>query len=70
MTLDGQEWTENPWGDAAVSRDYDSYNMFSLGININLGSKSVEPLWWLNPLDWHMQKYAIQTDEIAETCIA
>jgi outer membrane protein OmpA-like peptidoglycan-associated protein len=26
--------------------------MLSLGININLGSKSVEPLWWLNPLDY------------------
>jgi len=50
--LDGQEWAEHPWGDASLTRDYDSYNMLSLGININLGSKSVEPLWWVNPLDY------------------
>ncbi|MEO7983045.1 MAG: hypothetical protein ABI688_03080 [Bacteroidota bacterium] len=50
--LDGQRWEEHPYGDAALTRDFDAYNMFSLGLNINLGSKSVEPLWWLNPLDY------------------
>lgn len=50
--LDGQRWQENPVGDAAQTRDYDSYNFTSLGLNINLGAKSVEPLWWLNPLDY------------------
>jgi outer membrane protein OmpA-like peptidoglycan-associated protein len=50
--LDGQRWQEHAWGDAVLTRDFDSYNYFSLGLNINLGSKSVEPLWWLNPLDY------------------
>ncbi len=46
--LDGQRWAEQ--GD--LTRDFDSYNYLSLGLNINLGAKSVEPLWWLNPLDY------------------
>ncbi|MFI5131908.1 MAG: OmpA family protein [Chitinophagales bacterium] len=50
--LDGQRWAENPWGDASLTADYDSYNFLSLGINYNIGSKAVEPLWWLNPLDY------------------
>jgi outer membrane protein OmpA-like peptidoglycan-associated protein len=50
--LDGQRWQEHAWGDAVLSRDYDSYNFLSVGLNINIGAKSVEPLWWLNPLDY------------------
>ena len=50
--LDGQQWQENPRGDASTTGDNDSYNYLSLGLNFNLGSKSVEPLWWLNPLDY------------------
>jgi hypothetical protein len=50
--LDGQRWQEHAYGDAVLTRDFDSYNMASIGINYNLGSKSVEPLWWLNPLDY------------------
>jgi outer membrane protein OmpA-like peptidoglycan-associated protein len=50
--LDGQRWQEHAWGDAVLTRDFDSYNFLSLGLNFNLGSKSVEPLWWLNPLDY------------------
>jgi outer membrane protein OmpA-like peptidoglycan-associated protein len=50
--LDGQRWQEQPWGAAALTSDYDSYNFLSLGLNINLGAKSVEPLWWVNPLDY------------------
>jgi outer membrane protein OmpA-like peptidoglycan-associated protein len=50
--LDGQRWQESAYGDASLTRDYDSYNFLSLGLNINLGAKSVEPLWWLNPLDY------------------
>ena len=46
--LDGQQWAEQ--GD--LTRDYDSYNYLSIGVNYSLGSKSVEPLWWLNPLDY------------------
>jgi outer membrane protein OmpA-like peptidoglycan-associated protein len=50
--LDGQQWQEHPRGDAALTSDFDSYNYATIGLNINLGAKSVEPLWWLNPLDY------------------
>lgn len=50
--LDGQRWQEHAAGDAVMTRDFDSYNMLSIGLNFNLGAKSVEPLWWLNPLDY------------------
>jgi hypothetical protein len=50
--LDGQRWQEAAKGDAVMTRDFDSWNVLSLGLNFNLGGKSVEPLWWLNPLDY------------------
>jgi outer membrane protein OmpA-like peptidoglycan-associated protein len=50
--LDGQQWQEHVYGDAALTSDFDSYNFATIGLNINLGAKSVEPLWWLNPLDY------------------
>ncbi len=50
--LDGQQWQEAAAGDAVQTRDFDSYNFLSLGLNFNLGGKHVEPLWWLNPLDY------------------
>jgi len=50
--LDGQQWQEHAIGDAALTPNWDSYNYLSLGLNFNLGAKSVEPLWWLNPLDY------------------
>ncbi len=50
--LDGQRWQEHAQGDAVMTRDFDSYNMLSVGLNINIGAKSTEPLWWLNPLDY------------------
>jgi outer membrane protein OmpA-like peptidoglycan-associated protein len=50
--LDGQRWQEAAIGNPTLTRDYDSYNFLSLGLNINLGAKAVEPLWWLNPLDY------------------
>lgn len=50
--IDGQRWQENVRGAAVLTSDYDAYNFASLGLNINLGSKSTEPLWWLNPLDY------------------
>ena len=50
--LDGQRWQENHPGAPALTRDYDAYNYLSVGLNFNLGAKSVEPLWWLNPLDY------------------
>src|SRR6218665_3702542 len=50
--LDGQRWQEHPQGDAALTGDWDSYNYLSLGLNFNIGAKAVEPLWWVNPLDY------------------
>jgi outer membrane protein OmpA-like peptidoglycan-associated protein len=52
--LDGQQWQEMDINAShiAQTRDYDSYNFLSVGLNIALGGKSVEPLWWLNPLDY------------------
>lgn len=54
--LDGQQWQENGVAGSgtatAQTRDFDSYNFLSLGINMAIGGKSVEPLWWLNPLDY------------------
>ncbi|WP_205514228.1 OmpA family protein [Longitalea arenae] len=51
--LDGNQWQENGPGTAtAQTRDYDTYNFLSVGINVAIGNKAVEPLWWLNPLDY------------------
>lgn len=52
--LDGVRWQNVglPPGARVLSPDYDVYNMASIGLNINLGSRSVQPLWWLNPLDY------------------
>jgi outer membrane protein OmpA-like peptidoglycan-associated protein len=54
--LDGQQWQSNyvtgGTNGIAQTRDFDSYNFLSVGINFSLGGKSVEPLWWLNPLDY------------------
>lgn len=50
--LDGQRWQESPMGNAALTRDYDAWHYTSVQLNVNLGAKSVEPLWWMNPLDY------------------
>lgn len=50
--LDGRQWQIAPVGDPAQTSEFDSYNFLSLGINYNVGGKAVQPLWWLNPLDY------------------
>ncbi|MEO5647627.1 MAG: OmpA family protein [Chitinophagaceae bacterium] len=50
--LDGQRWQESANGDAALTPNNDAYNYASIGLNYNFRGKSVEPLWWLNPLDY------------------
>lgn len=50
--LDGQRWQAFPFGDAAQTREFDTYNYMSVGLNINLGKKAVQPLYWMNPLDY------------------
>ena len=47
--LDGQEWQE--WG--AQTKDWDRPVFTNASLNFNLGGKNtVEPLWWMNPLDY------------------
>lgn len=50
--LDGQQWQANSSAAPAQTRDYDTYNLTTLGLNIAFGGKAVEPLWWINPLDY------------------
>ncbi len=51
--IDGQEWQETGSTTVhALTRDFDSYNFLSVGLNYNIGRKAVEPLWWINPLDY------------------
>jgi len=55
--VDGQQWQNNytsgAWQSVAQTRSADSYNFLSVGINYNIFAKhAVEPLWWLNPLDY------------------
>lgn len=50
--LDGQRWQESPAGDAVLTRDYDTYNFLSLGVNYAFGKNRTAPLYWMNPLDY------------------
>ena len=51
--LDGQRYQNiSPSGTRILGPDKDGYNYLSVGLNINLGKKSIEPLWWINPLDY------------------
>lgn len=44
--LDGQQWAEQGYESPTMTRDADSYNYLTLGLNMNLGNKATEPLWW------------------------
>ncbi|MBD0331598.1 MAG: OmpA family protein [Chitinophagaceae bacterium] len=50
--IDGQRWAEQVGGSPVLTQEFDAYNFASLGLNFNLGAKAVEPLWWLNPLEY------------------
>jgi len=54
--VDGQQWQNNyspaAYQAIAQTRSADSYNFLSVGLNYNIGKHAVEPLWWLNPLDY------------------
>ncbi len=52
--MDGQRWDEGNAGGPVPSQNKDGINYLSLGFNFNLGggSRNVEPLYWLNPLDY------------------
>lgn len=48
--LDGQRYQNIPG--KVLSGDKDAFNYLTVGLNINLGKHAVEPLWWVNPLDY------------------
>jgi OmpA-OmpF porin, OOP family len=56
--LDGYRWQEvnstsgGQLSQSDMTRDFDNINYLSANLGINLGNKSVAPLWWLNPLDF------------------
>lgn len=54
--VDGQQWQSNftpgATNSIAQAASKDRYNFASLGVNFNIGRHAVEPLWWLNPLDY------------------
>lgn len=52
--MDGQRWSEQVSGTPIQTQNNDIINYLSLGLNFNLGNskKSVEPLYWMNPLDF------------------
>ena len=54
--LDGQQWAEQVQNTPVFTRNFDTYNYATIGLNINLGAKAVEPLWWQNPLDYAYQE--------------
>jgi outer membrane protein OmpA-like peptidoglycan-associated protein len=54
--LDGQEFQNNYTPTAinsiSTTSHSDAYHFVSIGLNYNIGKHAVEPLWWLNPLDY------------------
>ncbi|MBL7712963.1 MAG: hypothetical protein JNL13_10875, partial [Chitinophagaceae bacterium] len=52
--LDGQRWAEQTASQPVMTQSTDALNFFSVGLNYNIGrkSKNVEPLYWMNPLDY------------------
>jgi len=52
--LDGQRWGEQTTASPVMTQSTDGLNFFSVGLNYNIGRKSrnVEPLYWMNPLDY------------------
>jgi outer membrane protein OmpA-like peptidoglycan-associated protein len=52
--LDGVQYGPYPTGDEALTSNNDVFNFASLNFNYNIGNKkrAVEPLWWINPLNY------------------
>ena len=52
--LDGQRWAEQTTAQPVMTQSTDGLNFFTVGLNYNIGRKSrnVEPLYWMNPLDY------------------
>jgi len=52
--MDGQRWEQQIHGTPVLTGATNYVNYLSIGLNFNLGNakKNVEPLYWLNPLDF------------------
>jgi len=52
--IDGQRWAAQVVGSPVFTPQNDTYNHLSAGINFNIGKqgKRVEPLYWINPLNF------------------
>lgn len=62
--LDGQRWSEQVYGSPVLTPDNDMVNYLSVGVNFNIGNgrSNVEPLYWLNPLDFGYARMAAPHD--------
>ena len=40
----------------SLTRNFDTYYFNAVTVNIHLGKKALEPLWWLNPMDFAYKK--------------
>lgn len=52
--IDGDRLQEDTWGGLTPNNDNMSYTFVTC--NIHLGKKSLEPMWWLNPMDFTYKK--------------
>lgn len=48
--LDGQRYQDG--APAVLTSNFDAYNYTSIGLNFNIGKNAVEPLYWVNPLEY------------------
>lgn len=63
--LDGVQWQDD--SHPGFAPHYDHYFQTMLHLNFNIGKNAVEPLWWLNPLDFTYKRLNdVNPDEIAK----
>ena len=63
--LDGVNWQDDSHN--GLAPHYDHYVTTMVHLNFNLGKNRVEPLWWLNPLDYAYKKISeANPDKIAK----
>jgi OOP family OmpA-OmpF porin len=61
--LDGYRWTQDEY--SGFTRDNDNISYTSVSVNIHLGKKRTEPMFWLNPIDHTYKKLAeVNPDKI------
>ena len=67
--LDGQQWTEHAGDDAVLTRDFDSYNFLSLGLNYAIGKSCRTPLVDQSSGLYLLRSSEPETHEHSETSI-